>query len=210
MQHITIRRTAAFALALALVLAAPGGALAAELALATGDRLVLAAGETLSSAITVAAGATLAGAGTIAGDATVDGTLEVGETDAQAGTLAFRGGLTLNAGAVTRVDLLNAGAAGSDYDRLDVTGGAISLGGTLKAVLADGYTPAVNAAFDVISASAGIDGAFDNVAGGRVAPFLPDGGLAPLTFRYETADSMTVRLLEYENPPQFTGTVISF
>ncbi len=54
--------------------------------------------------------------------------------------------------------------AGTQYDRLSITDGAASLDGTLSLSLINNFTPAATDTFTILTATAGVTGAFDNAA----------------------------------------------
>jgi autotransporter-associated beta strand protein len=117
-------------------------------------------------AVTVASGATLGGSGTVAGAVTVQsgGTLAPGGSP---GRLTLGNGLTLQAGSTLAVELLGA-AAGTGYDQIAVTGGTVSLAGTLAATLGGGFAPAVGSTLVLI----------DNQGAGTTTGTLAVGGAA--------------------------------
>jgi hypothetical protein len=188
-----------------LMVGMPGEMLRAELTLDSGERLALEQGETFMSGLIVASGATLAGEGTVVGAVTVDGLIDPGVSSSAAGTLTFNGGLLLNTGGVTILDLLADGV----YDKITGTGSRVVMDGQLKVVLASGYTPSGAAVFNVIECAAGIEGAFDNVAGSRVTPYLATDSLASSTFQCALMDSVTLRLSGYGGG-ECSGPIYSF
>lgn len=186
---------------LTVAAAVPGLALT----LAGGDRLVLAVGDTLSGGVTVASGATLAGVGTIAGGATVDGTLEVGATAAEAGTLTFEDGLCLDADASLRVHVFADGTC----DRCAVDGGRVTVGGALIPVVAEGYV-AADRLFTVLTHTAGIAGAFANVAESTVEGYLDAGGPADRSFTVAWLGGCALTLADVAASLEFPGTIFLF
>lgn len=123
-----------------------------------------------SGAVTVQNGGTLGGDGSIGGSLTVNagGVLAPGSS---AGSLEVGGNYTSSAG-VLEIELAGAGAG--QFDELLVSGAA-SLDGTLDVELVGGFSPALNDMFPIISATGGVSGVFDTLAG--ELPAL-NGGLA--------------------------------
>lgn len=144
---------------------------AAKVYVAAGGRLASAPAGT----VTASTATTLGGEGTIGGSVVTfqsGSTLDVGNgaTANDIGTLTLSNDLSFNAGATTTFHLSRAGGstAGVGYDRLDV-GGAITLGGSFTAVVADntGSNP-----FGTITVLSGASrtGTFSNLAGGDFVP----------------------------------------
>ncbi|MCJ2072036.1 autotransporter domain-containing protein [Methylobacterium sp. J-030] len=132
-----------------------------------------------ASPVTVAAAGTLRGIGTIAAPVTVAGALRPGNSP---GTLTVLGPVAFAPGSLFGLDIDGAGTgtgAGS-YARLLALGptGAVAASGTLQPVLrgitgnaTNGFTPALGQRFGVLTAQAGLTGAFAGLA-------QPGAGLA--------------------------------
>jgi autotransporter-associated beta strand protein len=97
----------------------------------------------IAGRVEVAPGATLSGAGDIGGLGAVAGELSPGLADDEYGLLTFANGLTLESSATIVFDLGSAGAPGTDYDSVAVTGGSLVLAGTLEAIAASLGTYAI-------------------------------------------------------------------
>ena len=82
-----------------------------------------------ASAVTVNAGATLGGSGTINGSVTVNGQIGAGSS---AGLLTLTAGLDLSTTGTNVWELAanSTGNPGTDFDRIDLTGGTLTLGGS--------------------------------------------------------------------------------
>ena len=122
------------------------------------------------SALTVASGGTLAGTGTVAGTVTVQsgGTIAAGSSP---GTLKT-GDLTLLAGGTASFEL-DGTTAGTQYDRIDVTG-TVDLGGaTLE--LDIGYTPTDGDSYIIIE-NDGMDAVTGTFSGLAEGASLSSGG----------------------------------
>jgi len=84
-------------------------------------------GSLANTAVTVGVSGTLGGSGTIAGATVVNGTLAPGNSP---GLLTFGSSLTLNSGSSTLMQVGGNTTAGTDYDKVAVTG-ALTFGGSL-------------------------------------------------------------------------------
>lgn len=118
---------------------------------------------TVAGTVTVQPGATLGGGGTFSGAVRVHGILSPGNSP---GTLTFGSGLTLYSDASTRIEIACANAtgavAGTDYDKIAVTGSA-ALNGQLQTVNTASGATSFNAGdtlADIITTTAGTTGAF--------------------------------------------------
>ena len=87
-----------------------------------------------SGALLVEINGKLGGVGRVGGAATIEGTLAPGD---ELGVLSFGSSLTLSAGSETEITL-GGTTRGSGYSAVDVAG-ALTLGGTLKLTLAEGF-----------------------------------------------------------------------
>jgi outer membrane autotransporter protein len=137
---------------------------------------------------------TLSGGGIIGGTTTISGILSPGSSP---GTLTFAAPLTLNAGAVTRLEIDGTGTgngAGS-HDRVLVTGAGNTLtaGGTLQPVLRgisgsanNDFTPALGQTFRVIQAEGGLLGSFAGLE--QPAAGLPAGARFDALYGATTLD----------------------
>ncbi|MBU8545297.1 MULTISPECIES: autotransporter family protein [Roseomonadaceae] len=124
---------------------------------------------------------TLTGGGIIGGATTISGILSPG---ASPGTLTFTAPVTLNAGAVTRLEIdgTGTGSGAGSHDRVLVTGAGNTLtaGGSLQPVLRgitgaanNDFTPALGQTFRVIQAEGGLLGSFAGLE--QPASGLPAG-----------------------------------
>ena len=76
------------------------------------------------------------------------------------GTLTIQGAFTQNLGGTLNIRL--AGTNTDGYDHLNISGNA-ALGGTLAVSLINGFTPIAGNSFEIIAATGGITGMFDNL-----------------------------------------------
>lgn len=118
-----------------------------------------------SSELAVPAGATiqggsLSGIGAVTGNVSNAGRIIPG---ASPGLLTVNGSYVQSSGGVLEIEI-GGRVAGSQYDRLAVTGAA-TLGGTLAVNLIDGFSPADGDAFQVVTHGSGV-GAFRLSSGG--------------------------------------------
>ena len=105
---------------------------------------------------TVEDGGRVGGNGKMVGDLEfISGIVRPGRS---VGVLEVEGDVDFGAGGEYEWEVESAASG----DRLDVTGGGVTLGGTLRPVLLDGYVPAVGASFAIVTAPA-ISGTFDFV-----------------------------------------------
>ncbi|MBI2824274.1 MAG: PEP-CTERM sorting domain-containing protein [Planctomycetia bacterium] len=118
----------------------------------------------------------LTGSGNLTGSVASSGTISPGLS---AGTLNFQSGLTLNSGGAVAVQLGGL-TPGTQYDQLNVTGGA-TLGGTLAVTLINGFQPALADSFTVMTFDSGT-GTFGGYTG------LAVGGHLTLKPRYSATD----------------------
>jgi hypothetical protein len=174
------------------------------LTLSSGDRLVMVAGETLSSDVTVAAGATLAGEGTVTGAASVSGLVDPGSSPDAAGTLTLAGGVTFTSEATLRMHVFADGTA----DQLAGSGEVFVLGGTFKAVVPAGYTAATRV-FTVLTNSVAFNGTFSNIAGSSVPACLADDSLAGLSLAVSILPGFSMTLSDAFAESELSGTVYS-
>src|SRR5207237_594003 len=100
--------------------------------------------------LTVAATATLSGGGSITGDVTSAGTVSPGLAAGDAGLIAIAGSYHQSAAGTLAADV-GAGAAGSGFDAVRVSGGA-TLDGTLDVQLRRGSLPVVGQQFELLIA----------------------------------------------------------
>lgn len=113
--------------------------------------------------VTVNAGGRLAGSGTV-GTTVVGGTVAPGNS---IGTLTVDGSYTQLAGSTYEVEF---GAQGAS-DRLNITGTASLLGGTVRALHVPG-TFLLGQSYSILSAAGGVNGRFAGVNSAAVSPFL--------------------------------------
>ena len=114
--------------------------------------------------VTIANGATLQGSGRISGAIQSSGAVVPGTS---AGTLTLLSSYTQNANGSLKAEI-GGTTAGSQYDRLAVTGTA-TLAGTLDVSLINGFVPSVGHTFDVLTA-----GSVINTFGAVNVPPLPN------------------------------------
>ena len=119
----------------------------------TGGTLALKGGSlTGPSSITVPSGGLLSGNGIVGGDVAVEGAVAPGES---IGRLIIAGDL-INFGTL---DLEIGGVDATDVDRLDVNG-LLSLGGTVRISLIDGFEPEAGDSFDILDFNSFADNGF--------------------------------------------------
>ena len=130
--------------------------------------LRLSSSESLASNVNVSSGGILNGSGTIIGDVTIGdtGVLSPGKSP---GIQDIQGNLTLDPTSITEIEIggLTPGPGSptvdNGYDQINVTG-AVSLGGTLRVTLLNGFTPQIGQTFNIIN-STDITGTFSDVEG---------------------------------------------
>jgi fibronectin-binding autotransporter adhesin len=109
---------------------------------------------TVNGGFTVASGGTVNGSGTFSGAVVVNGALNPGNSP---GSQTYGAGLTLGAASTTTMEIAGlGGVAGTDFDYINVTGGTLTLDGTLAIVDFGGFDT---------SAQTGTYNLFDMVAG---------------------------------------------
>ncbi|MCI0682029.1 MAG: LamG domain-containing protein, partial [Gemmataceae bacterium] len=151
-----------------------GRALAAgEIAsLASGDRVVQAAGTTnlgtsgiLHGGIEVQGGS-LVGAGTVQGDVENSATVAPGNSP---GVITIDGNYTQSGAGTLAIEIGGTGESPPEFDRL-IVNGTVTLAGTLTVSLINGFTPAEGAAFTIIDndGSDPINGTFSGLAEGAI------------------------------------------
>ncbi len=115
-----------------------------------------------TGAVSVASTATLGGSGTIGGATTIANGAFLAPGNSP-GVLTFGSSLTLNATSTTTMELAgNGGVAGTDFDKIVVTG-AIAFNGTLNIVSSGGYDLNQTATYDLFDFG-GSSGNFANVS----------------------------------------------
>lgn len=157
-----------------------------------------------SNGLAVASNATLTGRGQVRGATTIYGTLAPG---APVGALTNAGPLTLDSGAMTRIDIATNAVPGSGWDYVAVSSGALTLGGRLMVSLAGGFMPSDTNRFVIMTNTVPLGGAFANASdGSRVPAFGSDARIAG-TFRVGVeAQCVTLSAFKKGPPPQ--GEVI--
>jgi hypothetical protein len=120
---------------------------------------------------------TLTGTGTILGDLVNTG--GVVNPGASPGTLTVGGDFTQGGGGTLLLEAASTAPGG--FDVLDVDGSA-ALGGTLRVVLQDGYTPQLGAFFDFLTTGAGVAGGFASISDGWAFSAVGGGRTGRLTF----------------------------
>ena len=129
----------------------------------------------VSGTVLVQTGATLGGSGTIAGLVTLNSgaTLTPGNS---VGTLTFANGLTLNSTSTITMEI----NGDSDFDKVIVSGGTLTLGGTLNLVF--GYTPTSAVSYQLFDATgASTIGSFASVQFSNAANGTFDSTTGSLT-----------------------------
>jgi hypothetical protein len=121
---------------------------------------------TLKSSVTTAnlnlTKGSLFGTGTLGFSVVNSSVLTPGDSSSSTALLAVSGGYKQSS--TGTLDISIAGTTpGTKYDQLKVTGAA-SLGGTLNLTLLNGYVPALNATFDILTGSS-VSGTFSTVNG---------------------------------------------
>jgi fibronectin-binding autotransporter adhesin len=130
------------------------GSLGASSAVTVANTATLTNNGAIGGSVTVNTGGTLNGSGSFGGAVTVDGNLNPGNSP---GSQTFAAGLTLGAASVTTMEVAGlGGVAGTDFDFINVTGGTLTLDGSLAIVDFGGFD---------ISAQTGTFNLFDLVAG---------------------------------------------
>jgi hypothetical protein len=121
----------------------------------------------------------LSGSGIMTGHVTqTGGVIQPGT--ASPGVLALTGGLTQ--GVNGRLDFKIGGLlAGSQYDVLRVTGGSLTLSGTLSASLIDGFKPGLGNRFDLLTCTQGCSGLTGGSLFSRLSLPSLSSGLAWIT-----------------------------
>jgi fibronectin-binding autotransporter adhesin len=123
-------------------------------AYSVGSGVTLTNNGTVNGGFTVASGGTVNGSGTFNGAVVVDGALNPGNSP---GSQTYGAGLTLGAASTTTMEIAGlGGVAGTDFDYINVTGGTLTLDGTLAIVDFGGFDT---------SAQTGTYNLFDMVAG---------------------------------------------
>ena len=134
---------------------------------------------TTASTLAIAPTATLGGNGTINGFTTISGSLTPGNS---VGTLTFANGLTLNSTSAITMEI----NSDSDFDKIVVSSGTLTLGGTLNLVF--GYTPAslvsyqlfdttgasTRGSFTSVQFSNAANGTFDSTTGSVTLGAVPE------------------------------------
>ena len=133
---------------------------------------LLLAGGTLEATTLNLAGGALRGTGSVTAAVTNAGTVAPG---ASAGLINVTGAYSQDASGVLAIELGGL-AAGSQYDRLAVSGAA-TLGGIMQVTLINGFVPSGNASFTVVTAGS-VSGNFSNV----VFTNLPAGAVASVLY----------------------------
>ncbi|MCO6419961.1 autotransporter domain-containing protein, partial [Siccirubricoccus sp. KC 17139] len=155
-----------------------------------------------ATGLVVLGDSTLHGTGTITTPTTVRGTLSPGDSP---GTITFTESLVLDPGATLALDIdgTGTGNGAGNFDRVLVTGGSFTAGGTLaprlRGITGDAnnsYTPPVGQAFTVVQASGGVQGSFSGLA-------QPTGGLLPGS-RFDALYTATALTL-YVTPESYAG-----
>jgi len=146
-----------------------------------------------ADSLSVASGGTLKGSGTVNAPTTVAGRLAPGNSP---GTLTFTAPVTLAPTATLSLDIdgTGTGTGAGNYSRIIVQGASFTAAGAIAPVLrgitgsaTNTYTPPLGAAFTVVTATAGVNGAFASLT-------QPSAGLpAGATFNaLATANAVTL------------------
>ena len=141
----------------------------------------------IASPVTVNSGGTLGGAGTISNTVTVNsgGTLSPGSSTAILNT----GALTLTAGSTLTIEI-NGTTVGTQYDRVNVTGGVTLGNATLNMVL--GFTPSAGQTFTIIAndLSDAVGGIFSGLPEGSI--FTVGAGRFRISYVGGTGNDVTL------------------
>lgn len=154
-----------------------------------------------SGALFIASGATLGGSGSVGGAATIAGSLNPGNSP---GVITFNDAVTFQSGSAINIEIVGAGARGTDYDGINFNGGLTISGGTLTfniaSALADGSV------LNIFDGTA-LTGLFTSVVaagtGGYSGAFTLDGGAYTAVF-----GSQTVSLNLASGELSFAGSMI--
>jgi hypothetical protein len=114
----------------------------------SGNLFLINGSTAAASRLAVNGGATLGGKGTVGGPVTVNSGGALAPGDGGPGALVT-GGLTVKSGGTVRMEV-GGKAAGSGYDRLNVSGTA-SLAGTLAVSVVNGFQPAAGNTYQVLT-----------------------------------------------------------
>ena len=158
-----------------LTIASGGSLSAASLTQTGGTTLVNGTLTAPTNGVTVNGG-TLAGTGTIAASVSnASGTVVASADGASPGTLAVNGSYTQASGAT--LDEFIGGASAGQFSVINLTGGSLSLAGTLAVSTVNGFALAGGQSFDIINFPAGsLSGTFGKLAYGGVV----GSGTSPL------------------------------
>jgi hypothetical protein len=109
-------------------------------------------------------GATLGGTGTIGGSVTIGSGATIAGGLNGVGTLSLSSSLTLNGNSTFSADISGA-TSGTEYNRLQVSGAAVTLNGVNNFALNLNYTPTDQQLFFLIVGASSITGRFDSLNG---------------------------------------------
>jgi virginiamycin B lyase len=103
---------------------------------------------TAAGGLTIQNGGTLSGNGTLTANVSNSGRLSPGVPSMAAGLITVNGNYTQTANGALNIDI--GGLAANQFDRLAITGAA-NLDGTLNVALINGFTPALNNSFQILT-----------------------------------------------------------
>ncbi len=171
-----------------LTIASGASLSAASVTLTGGTTLVNGTLTAPTSGVTVNGG-TLAGTGTIAANVSnASGTVVASADGTNPGTLAVNGSYTQASGAT--LDEFIGGTSAGQFSAINLTGGSLSLAGTLTVSTLNGFTLASGQSFDIINFPAGsLSGTFTQLAYGGVvgsgtSPLDIENGTLALSVQY--------------------------
>jgi autotransporter-associated beta strand protein len=121
-------------------------------------------GSTHSSSAVDVTGATLGGTGTIGGNVTVGSGATIAGGLNGVGTLNLSSSMTLNGNSTFSADISGA-VPGTEYNRLQLSGAAVTLNGVNNLALNLTYTPTDQQLFFLIVGASSITGRFDSLNG---------------------------------------------
>jgi fibronectin-binding autotransporter adhesin len=168
---------------------ASGGSLSAASFTQTGGTTLVNGTLTAPTGGITVNGGTLAGTGTIAASVSnTSGTVAASADGASPGTLALNGSYTQGSGAT--LDEFIGGASAGTFSAINLTGGSLSLAGTLAVSTVNGFALAGGQSFDIINFPAGsLSGTFGKLAYGGVvgsgtSPLDVENGTLALSVQY--------------------------
>jgi autotransporter-associated beta strand protein len=157
-----------------------GGSHAGDMTVKSGGALAVDGTHSLGL-ITVENGGALGGIGTV-GDIASAGAVAPGNS---VGTLTASGNVTLGVGATLQIEIDE--FIGDAYDKLVLSGGALSLAGSPDLAITLNYLPGMGDAFTIVSGMTGFDPGFDGTFSGK--PDLGTFDVSGTTFQIDYSDT---------------------